>query len=222
MKNYKTERDKIGYGDVEFKQSEAYYRAEQRVKKQIGFFWHLAAYVIVNLFLIALIGVNNGDFWSFGTFSTAFFWGIGLMFHFLGVFGNFGFFGTQWKTHRIQNIMEKDRRSNFSKVTTTDANMERELYELAAKRVDRLKGFYTHLSVYVVVNLIIVAVNINNLGPGESYFQWHNFLTLGFWGIGLLAHAASVFLPNILFGSNWETRKMQEYIDRETEQQRWE
>lgn len=88
-------------------------------------------------------------------------------------------------------------------------------YELAAKRVKQLKGFYLHLMVYIIVNLIIVYINIQNLDEGESYFHWYNFITLTFWGIGLLSHAASVFLPNLIFGKDWETRKIKEIMDKE-------
>ena len=93
--------------------------------------------------------------------------------------------------------------------------IENERYERAANRVKRIKGFYTHAVVYVVVNLMIVIVNIQNLDAGESYFQWQNFTTLGFWGIGLLAHGLSVFMPSIILGKNWEERKIKELMDNE-------
>lgn len=99
--------------------------------------------------------------------------------------------------------------------------MENEKYERAAKKVKRIKGFYSHLVVYIVVNLMIVIINIQQLKPGESYFQWENFLTLGFWGIGLLAHALSVFMPDFIMGKNWEERKIQEYMDHH-KNDRWE
>lgn len=98
--------------------------------------------------------------------------------------------------------------------------LEQERYRLAAKRVKQLRGFYSHLMVFIIVNLIIVFFNIQNLNEGESYFQWHNFITFMFWGIGLLSHAASVFLPNIIFGRGWEARKIKKYIEKE--EQRWE
>ncbi len=99
--------------------------------------------------------------------------------------------------------------------------IENDKYERAAKRVKRIKGFYTHLLVYIVINLMIVAINIQDLDPGESYFQWHNFTTLGFWGIGILAHGMSVFMPSMILGKNWEERKIQEYMDKQ-KNNRWE
>ena len=69
-------------------------------------------------------------------------------------------------------------------------------YQEALKRVKKIKGFYTHAIVYVFVNIMIVFLNVKNLDPGESYFQFKNFMTAFFWGIGLLAHGLSVFVPN--------------------------
>jgi len=87
-------------------------------------------------------------------------------------------------------------------------------YLEAKKRVKKLKGFYIHLTIYVLVNLLIVFINIQDLKPGESYFKWENFITLFFWGIGLLAHAMSVFVPQFVLGKNWEERKIRELMDK--------
>lgn len=88
-------------------------------------------------------------------------------------------------------------------------------YLEAKKRVKKLKGFYIHLTIYVLVNLMIVLINYQDLKPGESYFKWENFITLFFWGIGLLAHAMSVFVPQFVLGKNWEERKIKELMDKE-------
>lgn len=99
---------------------------------------------------------------------------------------------------------------HYNKQTNQDLE-----YELAAKRVKRLKGFYTHLLVYILVNIFIIVVNFQDLKPGESYFQHKNFMTALFWGIGLSAHAFSVFVPHFLFGNNWEERKIREFMEKD-------
>lgn len=88
-------------------------------------------------------------------------------------------------------------------------------YLEAKKRVKRLKGFYIHLTIYVLVNLLIVLINYQDLKPDESYFKYENFITLFFWGIGLLAHAMIVFVPQFVLGKNWEEKKIQELMDKE-------
>jgi uncharacterized integral membrane protein len=93
--------------------------------------------------------------------------------------------------------------------------IEKDRYERATKRVKRIKSFYTHAVVYVVINIMIVIINIQNMDAGESYFQWQNFTTLFFWGIGLLAHALSVFTPNFFLGKDWEERKIKELMEKD-------
>lgn len=93
-------------------------------------------------------------------------------------------------------------------------------YQEALKRVRKIKGFYSHLLVYIVVNIMIIVVNIQNLSPGESYFQYKNFFTAFFWGIGLVAHGFSVFLPQWFLGSNWEERKIKELMEKD--KKKWE
>lgn len=94
----------------DYAREEAYRRAKEKVRQIKGFYWHLAIYLIVNAALIILItGPGRQGFWSFGTFSTAFFWGIGLAFHYMRVFAMDGIFGKEWEKRKIQELMEKER-----------------------------------------------------------------------------------------------------------------
>ncbi len=110
MKNYSTDNPENNKAQNDFYREEAYIRAQKKVKKIIGFYWHLAAYVIVNVFLIFSVGNHNDNFWSFGTFSTAIFWGIGLFFHFFGTFGPDLMFGKNWEQRKIKEFMDNDKK----------------------------------------------------------------------------------------------------------------
>ena len=94
----------------DFRKEDAYIRAKKRVEAMVGFYWHLAVYIVVNVFLILLIGLNSGSgFSGFGPYATAFFWGIGLLFHFIGVFGFSFVLGRNWEQKKIEEFMEKER-----------------------------------------------------------------------------------------------------------------
>ena len=110
MEKFEIEPYKDPNESNKFAREEAYIRAKKRLDKIVGFYWHLAVYVVINLFLIILITTQREDdvFWDFGTFATAFFWGIGLMFHFLGVFGPNFMFGKNWEERKIKEFMDKD------------------------------------------------------------------------------------------------------------------
>ncbi|QKJ64413.1 2TM domain-containing protein [Flavobacterium sp. M31R6] len=95
-------------------------------------------------------------------------------------------------------------------------------YELAYKRVKRIKGFYIHLLVYVLVNAFIIVSSFNRSVLGsEVFFRWETFSTALFWGIGLVAHGMSVFGRDLFFGADWEERKIKEFMDKD-KSQKWE
>lgn len=86
----------------------------------------------------------------------------------------------------------------------------------AKKRVEEIKGFYVHLAVYLVVNLLIVTWHvIINQREGEALFQWPMLLTPFFWGIGLGFHFINTFKVNPFFSKDWEKRKLQEFMEEE-------
>lgn len=97
-----------------------------------------------------------------------------------------------------------------------------ERYEIAAKRVKRIKSFYVHLLIYILVNIFIIASNfIRNSNDEPLFWSWQTFSTALFWGIGLVAHGLSVFGKNLFFSSNWEEKKIQKLIDKD-KNQKWE
>lgn len=90
----------------------------------------------------------------------------------------------------------------------------------AKKRVENLKGFYTHLTVYLFINtmvsstIIISALNGSDFFGG-SPFNVGTFASWFFWGIGLAFHAIKVFGAFSFFGKEWEERKIEEYLNNE-------
>ncbi len=101
-------------------------------------------------------------------------------------------------------------------------NKDQIQYEEAVKKVKKLKGFYTHAIVYVVINIMVVIANVQNYEPGESYFQFKTFMTAFFWGIGLLAHGMATFVPYLILGKDWEARKIKELMEKEQNVNKWE
>ena len=86
--------------------------------------------------------------------------------------------------------------------------MADEKYEKAKKRVEEIKGFYSHLIVYVVVNIVLFIINLVS-SPGVWWFYWP---LLG-WGIGVFFHAMGVFVFSRFPGKKWEDRKIKEVME---------
>lgn len=92
-----------------------------------------------------------------------------------------------------------------------DINKHDTRYLEAKRKVKKMKGFYIHALVFVLVNLFIIAKNIQE---GQTLSDMDNYWTAIFWGIGLLAHGMSVFGTNIFLGKDWEERKTKELMDK--------
>lgn len=101
------------------------------------------------------------------------------------------------------------------------SNIEEVKYQQALKRVKRIKGFYTHLIVYIVINTMLLIANYKNLDTNANFWRWQTFSTVLFWGVGLVGHGLSVFLPSALLGKDWEERKINELMEKE-KQNKWE
>jgi len=87
---------------------------------------------------------------------------------------------------------------------------EYEKYQRAKAQVKEIKGFYSHLSSYVVVIAILIYINLN-YSPEYLWFLW----TLVCWGIGLLFHAMRVFNWIPFLNKEWEERKIRQFMEEE-------
>lgn len=96
-----------------------------------------------------------------------------------------------------------------------NSNLEGEKYIRAKKRVKSIKGFYVHLTVYILVNLFLIITGVLSDGAWGGFWEWQTYNTAIFWGIGIAFHAFNVFGMKFLLGKNWEERKIKEIMDKD-------
>jgi transcriptional regulator with XRE-family HTH domain len=80
---------------------------------------------------------------------------------------------------------------------------------LAFNQVRKLKGFYIHLTQYLLVISILAVINALAT-PNHWWAQW---VILG-WGVGLLSHWLQVSERFGLFGSKWEKEQVEKRLGR--------
>jgi len=103
-------------------------------------------------------------------------------------------------------------------------NFEKDMAYLMAKhKAEKLKRFYVHSIIYLIVNTVLLIIKTSrNLNNGETFneafFDFSTFSTAIIWGLVLAIHAFSVFGPNVILGSDWEEKKLKQYIKEEEEQ----
>ncbi len=83
-------------------------------------------------------------------------------------------------------------------------------YEKAKKRVEEIRSFYSHLFVYIVVNVGLFLLNIIT-SPRSLWFYW---VVIG-WGIGLAIHALNIFGTERILGKDGEEKKIKELMEKD-------
>ena len=85
---------------------------------------------------------------------------------------------------------------------------EDEIYQKAKKRVEEIKGFYAHLCVYLVFNILIIVIwLVTSLG----YFPWFIF-PVGGWSVVIILHCLFVFVFHK--DANWEKKAVEKEADK--------
>ena len=95
-----------------YQEEERYKMVQKKVKDIKGFYVHLVVYLFINSAIIIFNSqktfFDNGSV-EISSFSTAFFWGIGLFAHWVSVFGPNLFLGKKWEEKKIRELMEKEK-----------------------------------------------------------------------------------------------------------------
>ncbi|MFK5958922.1 MAG: histidine kinase [Lutibacter sp.] len=101
------------------------------------------------------------------------------------------------------------------KTMKTSNTQQNNKYLRAVERVEEIKGFYASLIAYCIVIPFLIFMYFKYT---PHTIQWFWFPAFG-WGIGLTIQGFKAFSP--VFGSSWEDRKIQEFMN-EDDKQYWE
>ena len=89
---------------------ERYQKARKKVKEIKGFYVNLVCYVLVISFLTFINFKFSPDhLWFYWPMLG---WGIGLLFHGIGVFNLVPFFGSDWEEKKIKELMDEEKKQN--------------------------------------------------------------------------------------------------------------
>lgn len=105
----------------------------------------------------------------------------------------------------VTELRQEDDIMTEAKTPTRISGEEERVIEY----VRDLKGFYTHLTSYVLVMLVLFVINLV-FTPG---YIWAFWAALG-WGIGILVHGLNVFELINWLGPDWERRQVEKRLGR--------
>jgi hypothetical protein len=104
-----------------------------------------------------------------------------------------------------------------------ESNIKESTYKQAEKRVKRIRNFYNHLQIFVIIMAAILLFSNAIIGFFESYIDngntlewvkvniWINAL---FWLIGVTIHGLFVFKDKVNLIDKWEKNNVAEFMNR--------
>ena len=88
---------------------------------------------------------------------------------------------------------------------------EKTRQEKIRKRVRKIRGFYSNLITFFLVNILLLIINLI-FDPLNLWFYW----VAGIWGIVIVVQAFNTFtLRDSFLGDKWEEKKIKEIETRE-------
>lgn len=95
--------------ETNFNEEERYYQAKKRVEQIKGFYGNLISYIVLNIFFLILnIVTSPNHLWFYW---PLLWWGLGVIFHGMRVFGYSPFFNKDWEERKINEFIEKENRN---------------------------------------------------------------------------------------------------------------
>ncbi|MFK7773046.1 MAG: 2TM domain-containing protein [Saprospiraceae bacterium] len=116
-------------------EEEAFRKAKRKVIAKKGFYIHFGIFCATALFLFTINFLTSPRFWWF-LFPTLG-WGIGIVAHYLGVFGLSGPSGEDWEEKELEKEMRKIKRQHF--VEPDEENITLPDDELELKEFKKLR-----------------------------------------------------------------------------------
>jgi hypothetical protein len=80
---------------------------------------------------------------------------------------------------------------------------------LAFAQARKLRGFYLHLTQYVVTLCILLTINLWT----SPHYLWVGWVAMG-WGIGIFFHGLRAFDRFNPFGAEWEKKQVEKRLGR--------
>lgn len=90
---------------------------------------------------------------------------------------------------------------------------EEKLYKEARKRVRRKKSYYSAIISYFAVCTFLTFLNWYTQRDEETIHWWVIWVWFG-WGIGMFFYTISFFKSGVIFGQDWEDRKIKEEMEK--------
>jgi len=104
-----------------------------------------------------------------------------------------------------------------------ESNIKESVYKQAEKRVKRIRYFYNHLQIFVIIMALIflffnaIIVFFESYIDNGNILEWvkvNIWINALLWFIGVAIHGLFVFKDKVNFIDKWEKNKVDEFMNK--------
>lgn len=108
------------------------------------------------------------------------------------------------------------------KETTQATIVQKELLELAKKKVKKQRDFFIHLFIYVVAIVVWLLKMYTDLPLHFFPIRYINWLVMSIWTVAIGIQGMELLFTEVILGKRWEEKKMKSFLEQESKKQSWE
>ena len=106
--------------------------------------------------------------------------------------------------------------------TNSDIDRQKFDFQIASKKVIKLKSFYVHTFIYITGLIIFILKDYYGFPLNFFPFQYLNYIVMLIWSCVFIISAVDIFAYYKIFGEEWEQNKVKNILDKRKEKQKWE
>lgn len=99
---------------------------------------------------------------------------------------------------------------------------QKELLELARKKVKKRRDFYIHSCIYAIGIAFWLLKKYAGLPLDFFTLKYINWFVMAIWSVAYVLQAVELLVSEVIFGKKWEARQLKEMMGQKTEKQKWE
>ncbi len=88
-------------------------------------------------------------------------------------------------------------------------------YEIAKRRVNKIKKFYTALFIYAIGASFFIAKEYANIKFNFFPLKYINSFVMVLWTLILVVKGIRLFVTESLLGNNWENQKIKQFMEQD-------
>lgn len=99
---------------------------------------------------------------------------------------------------------------------------EKELFEMAQKKVKKRKDFYIHAFVYCIAITLWILKEYTNLPLNFFPIRYINCFVMAIWTLVFVSQAIELLISEVIFGKKWEDKQVKNMMEETSKKQTWE